>query len=153
MDADLQDPPEAIPRLLDALDTRDVVVFARRIARHQSRGRHWTGLVFKRFVRWLAASRVPEGTGMLFAASRPVIDAALEQAAGARYVPLLLDQTGAPMTAIDVPKALRPDVPSAYTAGRRWRLAFGALRQALQWRRARRRTGAVRPRVGSASRD
>ncbi len=51
MDADLQDPPEAIPRLAAALGTDDAVVFARRVARHQSRGRHLTGRLFKRFLR------------------------------------------------------------------------------------------------------
>lgn len=139
MDADLQDPPEAIGRLVEALDRAGGVVFARRTSRHQSHGRHLTGRLFKRLLRRLSGSRVPAGTGMFFAAERAVVDAALASAAGVRYVPLLLDTTGAAMSAVDVLKSHRSDSPSAYTAARRLRLAAGAIRQALEMRRARTR--------------
>jgi polyisoprenyl-phosphate glycosyltransferase len=139
MDADLQDPPEAIPRLAAALGADEGVVFARRVARHQSRERHVTGRLFKRFLRMVAGSRVPRGTGMFFVASRRVVEAALALSEDARYVPMLLDQTGASMMAIDVEKEPRSDNRSAYTASRRLALAFGAIRQAIAWRMARRR--------------
>lgn len=139
MDADLQDPPEAIPRLAAALGTDEGVVFARRVTRHQSRGRHVTGRLFKRFLRMVAGSRVPRGTGMFFVASRRVVDAAVALSTDARYVPMVLDHTGAWMTAIEVEKELRPDNRSAYTASRRLALALGAIRQAIAWRMARRR--------------
>jgi dolichol-phosphate mannosyltransferase len=138
MDADLQDAPEDIARLIDALDRDGGVVFARRTERHQSHGRHLTGRLFKRLLRRLAGSRVPAGTGMFFAATRSVIDAAMPLAADARYVPLLLDETGTPMTAVDILKSHRVDTQSAYTARRRLQLAAGAIRQAIAWRRARR---------------
>jgi glycosyltransferase involved in cell wall biosynthesis len=139
MDADLQDPPEAIPRLIGRLGDGVDVVFARRSTRHQSAGRHVTGRLFKRLLRRLAGSRVPAGTGMFFAAARTTVDAAVARAAGARYVPLLLDETGAGMAAIDVEKVLRPDSPSGYSAARRLTLAVAAVRQALGQRRSRRR--------------
>jgi polyisoprenyl-phosphate glycosyltransferase len=138
MDADLQDAPEDIGRLIQVLDRSGGVVFARRTARHQSHSRHLTGRLFKRLLRRIAGSRVPAGTGMFFAASRSVIDAALPRAADARYVPLLLDETGAPMSAIDIVKSHRVDTQSAYTVSRRLQLAVGAIRQAIAWRRARR---------------
>jgi glycosyltransferase involved in cell wall biosynthesis len=138
MDADLQDPPEDIPRLTEALDRGYDVVFARRTARHQSRGRHLTGRLFKRLLRRLAGSRVPAGTGMFFVASADVVTRALAASDRAVYVPLLLEQTGASMTAVDVTKVLQDDVPSAYTGARRLRLAFAAIRQALAGRRTRR---------------
>jgi polyisoprenyl-phosphate glycosyltransferase len=139
MDADLQDPPEAIPRLAAAVGTHDGVVFAKRVARHQSHGRHVTGRLFKRFLRMVAGSRVPRGTGMFFVATRSVVEAAVAMSADARYVPMVLDHTGAAMTAIDVEKELRPDNRSAYTPSRRIALALGAIRQAIAWRMARRR--------------
>ncbi len=145
MDADLQDPPEAIPRLAVALGTGDGVVFARRVQRHQSRGRHLTGRLFKSFLRLLAGSRVPTGTGMFFVASRRVVQAAVALSADARYVPLLLDQTGAAMSAIEVVKELRCDSGSAYTARRRLTLALSAIRQAIAWRLAKRRMRAGVP--------
>ena len=145
MDADLQDPPEAIPRLAAALGTRDGVVFARRVTRHQSRERHVTGRLFKRFLRMVAGSRVPRGTGMFFVASRRVVEAAIALSEDARYVPMVLDHTGASMMAIDVEKELRPDNQSAYTARRRLALALGAIGQAIRWRMARRRMRANLP--------
>jgi glycosyltransferase involved in cell wall biosynthesis len=144
MDADLQDPPEAIPRLVQALGAGEGVVFARRVARHQGRGRHVTGLLFKRFMRLVAGSRIPAGTGMFFAATRQVVDAAVSEAAGARYVPLLLDRTGTSMTAIDVLKERREEGSSAYTWPGRLRLAIGAMRQAIEWRKAKRRASKTR---------
>jgi glycosyltransferase involved in cell wall biosynthesis len=138
MDADLQDLPEDIPRLIQSLGTADGVVFARRRARHQSRSRHVTGLLFKRVMRFIAGSRIPIGTGMFFAASRTVVNALPAVPAAPCYVPLLLDQTGATMSAIDVTKETRQDGSSAYTVGRRLRLAWSALRQAIEWRRAKR---------------
>ena len=139
MDADLQDPPEALPDLVRVLGSRDAVVFAKRTTRHQTRVRHWTGLLFKRFLRLLAGSRVPTGTGMFFVASRSVVEAVGSLSANVRYVPLLLDQTGVSLTAVPVGKDWQPDVPSAYSAARRLRLALGAVRQAIEWRRARKR--------------
>jgi glycosyltransferase involved in cell wall biosynthesis len=139
MDADLQDPPDAIGRLVDALEVEGGVVFARRTSRHQSRGRHLTGRLFKRLLRRLSGTRVPAGTGMFFAVERAVVEAAIAAGGEVRYVPLLLDATDAPMSAIDVLKTHRTDGRSAYTAARRLRLAFGAIRQALAMRRARKR--------------
>lgn len=141
MDADLQDLPEALPRLVVALGPDIGVVFARRTARHQSRGRHITGRLFKRLLRRITGSRVPTGTGMFFVTSRLALDAALAVPEEARYVPLLFDHAGVTMTAVEVAKELRPDVASAYSAGRRLRLALGAFRQALEWRRAKKQAG------------
>jgi dolichol-phosphate mannosyltransferase len=139
MDADLQDPPETLPRLVAALASGVGVVFARRAARHQSRGRHISGRLFKRLLRRLTSSRVPAGTGMFFVTSRSALDAALALPEEARYVPLLFDHAGVTMMAVDATKELRPDIASAYTTGKRVRLAVGALRQAIAWRRAKNR--------------
>lgn len=137
MDADLQDPPEAIERLIQAMASTGAVVFARRTSRHQSRGRHLTGRIFKRLLRRVSGSRIPAGTGMFFVAPRAAVDAAVGLAGEAPYVPLLFDAAGARMTAVDVVKSYRVDSPSAYTAGRRVKLAIDAIRQALAMRRAR----------------
>jgi len=139
MDADLQDPPEALLRLIRAVDAHGGVVFARRTARHQSRVRHLTGRLFKSLLRRLAGTRIPAGTGMFFVATRQVVDAAMARAAEAQYVPLLLDRTGAPMSAVDVEKVMRRDSPSAYSARRRIALGMAAIRQAIAKRATRSR--------------
>jgi polyisoprenyl-phosphate glycosyltransferase len=137
MDADLQDAPEAIPGLVNALPPGNAVAFARRVARSQGRSRHVTGLVFKRLLRIVAGSRVPAGTGMFFAASRSAVDAVVARSAGAAYVPLLFDEAGATMAAVPVLKEMRAGA-SGYTWRRRLRLAWVATRHAVAWRLARR---------------
>ena len=137
MDADLQDAPEDIPRLLEALRDEDAVIFARRRTRYESRGRHATGFLFKRVLRFVSGSRVPRGTGMFFAMSRHVATTAVGLRRGAPYVPLLLDQTGYPLGSVEIDKELRRDTTSAYTATRRLALGFRSLRLALEWRLAR----------------
>jgi dolichol-phosphate mannosyltransferase len=149
MDADLQDPPEAIEQLIRAMQVTGGVVFARRTSRHQPHGRHLTGRIFKRLLRRLSGSRIPAGTGMYFVAPRTAVDMAVALAGDAPYVPLLFDGTGARMSAVDVVKSYRLDGPSAYTARRRLALAIAAIRQALAMRRARTpasRTSALRAR-------
>lgn len=136
MDADLQDLPEDVPRLLEAVGSRDVVVFARRTARHQSLVRHVTGGGFKRLLRFIAHSRIPPGTGMFFATSDRIRRAAVALGRAERhsYVPLLLDLTGAPMEAVDLPKCRRPEGGSGYSGWKRFRLGLRALMQAVRWR-------------------
>lgn len=75
MDGDLQNPPEEIPRLLDALDGRAEVVTARRAVRHEKTWR-WLG---SRFVHWLArllvGADIQDYGGQFKAYRRHVIDA------------------------------------------------------------------------------
>lgn len=149
MDADLQDPPEAIESLVRTQQATGGIVFARRTSRHQSLGRHVTGWLFKHLLQRLAGSRIPAGTGMFFAAPRADVDAAVALAGSSPYVRLLFDAAGSRMTAVDVVKSFRVDSRSAYTAGRRLKLAKDAIRQALAMRRARRpvsRASALRAR-------
>ena len=142
MDADLQDAPEEIPRLLDALRDEDAVIFARQRTRCQPRGRHTTGFLFKRVLRFVSGSRLPHRTGMFFATSHRVATMAVGLRNGVPYVPLLLDQTGYPLGSVQITKALRTDETSAYTATRRLALGFRSLRLALEWRLGKRATAA-----------
>lgn len=139
MDADLQDPPEAVPRLVAALGGETEangpsVVFARRTTQHQSRLRSFTGYGFKRIVRALVGGRIPPATGTFMAMSRPAVEAVVSLADDSPYIPLLVARTGSSLTTVPVEKASRPDSASAYTPMRRLRLAFQALMQALRWR-------------------
>ncbi len=153
MDADLQDVPETLPPLVAALASGVGIVFARRAALYQSRGRHVSGRLFKRLLRRLTGSRVPAGTGMFFVTSRFALDAALALPEEVRYVPLLFDHAGVSMTAVDAAKELRPDIGSAYTTRKRVRLAVGALRQAgdVAARQETRRSRFVSSRNGRSS--
>ena len=152
MDADLQDRPEELPGLVQALGEKQAVVFARRTGGHARPVRRMTGWLFKRLLRIVAGSGIPRGTGMFFVASRGVIHAALTRSAHAEYVPLWLAQTDAPMTAVAVARERRLDTASAYSSTRRLRLALSAVRQAIAWRMGLRRGGATL-RTGEPSRS
>ena len=138
LDADLQDPPEEIPRLLQALGDDDGVVFAKRGSRFESRTRYATSFVFKRILRMISGSRIPKDTGMFFAASRRTVTRAVQLASESPYVPLLLDHTGYPLASVQIDKVTRTDGQSTYTTSRRVGLAVRALREALRWRAHRR---------------
>ncbi|MEO0814567.1 MAG: glycosyltransferase family 2 protein, partial [Myxococcota bacterium] len=73
LDADLQDPPEAIPELLNAAQRQGAdVVFAGRRGRYQSSARLLTSRLYKRTLS--LATGVPPDAGIFAAVSRPVID-------------------------------------------------------------------------------
>ena len=75
MDADLQDPPEVIPRLIDAWRTGYDIVFA---VRQQRRGdglfKRVTAALFYRILRCMTATEIPLDTGDFRLMSRKAVD-------------------------------------------------------------------------------
>lgn len=138
MDADLQDPPEYIPRLLEELRLSGATVMARRTDSYQTAGRHLTGRVFKALLRRIAGG-IPAGTGMYLAMPAAARQRVLESDVPRPYLPLLLAATGIPIHTVNVPKSRRSDDSSAYTPTRRLRMGVRALGQALRWRLRRKR--------------
>ena len=134
MDADLQDPPEQIPRLLEALRRKGGAVFARRNSRSARYPRRVTGRVFKWLLRHVAGSRIPHGTGMFLAMSRRMAETAADLAGRFLYVPLLLDQTQFPLSAISIEPGFRSARRSAYTSRALWALATSGMAHAVRWR-------------------
>jgi len=138
MDADLQDAPEDVPRLLAAWHPGLGAVFARRSRPYQGPLRDWTGRRFKRLLRSLLGDRLPAGVGTFVLiggeARRHVVAAAGERP----YLPLLLARTKLPLAAVEIEKLPRADGHSAYSPARRLGLALRSLAQALRWRLGRR---------------
>jgi hypothetical protein len=138
LDADLQDPPEAVPELLDRLARGDVgAVFAGRRGSYESRLRRLSGTLH----RWVAArlTGLPPDAGAFLAVGPQVRAAVLAavDAAGAPSVVLAVGQAGLPVTSIPVVRDLRPVGRSAWTAGARLRQSARSLRWALRARRNR----------------
>lgn len=98
MDCDLQDPPEAIPRLFEA---REEIVIARRTHR-----RGWRGVAS---TLWRRVAGIPEGVGNFSIIHRRVAEAIV----GTK--PYLLQLLERPYRTIDVPYADRFHGRSAYT--------------------------------------
>jgi polyisoprenyl-phosphate glycosyltransferase len=135
LDADLQDPPEAVPGLLDRLDRGDVgAVFAGRRGSYESRVRRLTGTVHRRVAARLTG--LPPDAGA-FLAMGPAVRAAVLSAmadGGAPSVVLAVATARVPVTSVPVRRDRRPSGRSAWTAAGRVRQSARSLLWAVRAR-------------------
>lgn len=132
LDADLQDPPEAVPGLLDRLARGDVgAVFAGRRGRYESRLRQTTGAAH----RWLAArlTGLPPDAGA-FLALRPEVRAAVVRERAPSVV-LAVGASGHPVTSVPVARDPRPVGGSAWSGRARLAQSVRSLVWAVRNRR------------------
>lgn len=135
LDADLQDPPEAVPRLLDRLAAGDVgAVFAGRRGAYESVGRRLTGTVHRRLAARLTG--LPPDAGAFFAMDAVVRDAVLTAVGneGAPSVVLGVTRAGVPVASVPVVRDRRPTGRSAWSARARIRQSARSLSWALRRR-------------------
>lgn len=134
LDADLQDPPEAIPILVERLAGTGVdAVFATRRNRYAGAGRTITGRAFKWLLRRIVP--IPPGAGSFVAMRRPLVDRILAMPAPRPYLAAMVGAASAGIGAVDVPRDRRADGRSAWTGGMRLRAAAAALYDArVTWR-------------------
>ncbi|MDQ4070084.1 MAG: glycosyltransferase [Actinomycetota bacterium] len=129
LDADLQDPPEAVPLLLERLAAGDVgAVFAGRRGAYESRGRLATGKLHRAALARLTG--LPADAGAFLAMDRTARDALV-----ALDPPSVVAGIGAArIRAVSVPvtRQARPSGRSAWTAAARLRQSSGTL--AWAWR-------------------
>jgi glycosyltransferase involved in cell wall biosynthesis len=138
LDADLQDPPEAIPALLDGLAAGWDAVFAGRRGRYESPGRLATSRAFKRLLA--LAAGVPADAGMFVAMKRAVADRVAALAEPRPFVVAMIGCTGARTTSIPVRRARADGRISGYTGWTRLRTGLSALAHVAHWRRQLRST-------------
>ena len=128
MDADLQDPPEAIRSLVDALVEGSVpVVAAGRRGSYQGRGRLASGRWHRRTLHLASGGRVPKDAGMFLAMTGAARQAVL--ALDDPVAPLLpaLARAGVPIRTIPVVRAPRTTGGTATTSGVRVRTSVRGL--------------------------
>ena len=129
LDADLQDPPEAVPDLLDRLELGDVgVVFAGRRGAYESRSRLLTGRAHRAVMARLTG--LPGDAGAFLAMDRASRDTLL-----ALSPPGIVAGVGAariPATSVPVVRSARPSGRTAWTPAARLRLSGRTL--AWAWR-------------------
>jgi polyisoprenyl-phosphate glycosyltransferase len=131
LDADLQDPPEAVPLLLDRLAAGDVeAVFAGRRGAYESRLRRATGALHRRLAARLTG--LPPDAGA-FLALGPAVRAVV-LAAAAPSVVLAVGVARRPVTSVPVVRDVRPEGRSAWTARARLRQSVRSLWWALRRR-------------------
>ncbi|HXI03783.1 MAG TPA: glycosyltransferase [Candidatus Saccharimonadales bacterium] len=127
LDADLQNPPEEIPRLLAAIDEGNDVVGSIRAARSDS--------LFRRVASSLVNVAVQKSTGvmmhdygcMLRAYRRSVVDAMLQCHERSTFIPVLANSFARRTTEIEVAHAARAHGDSKYGLWRLVRLQFDLL--------------------------
>jgi hypothetical protein len=137
MDADLQDPPEAVPLLLNALSRGGVSgVFAGRRGRYESAGRRLTGSVHRRLMA--AVTGLPSDAGAFLVLDRALRDGVLAAVLqdGAPSIVGAAAMTGLPLRSVPVLRAERPIGTSAWTSSARLRQGFNTLRWVLRRRLA-----------------
>lgn len=134
LDADLQDPPEAIPALLRALEEVELV-FAGRRGRYQGLGRMATSAAFRTVRSW--ATGLPRDAGLYFALRRGVRDRLTNLGDPDGSLLPLLGWSARSITSIPVGRARRLHGKSAYGEGMRWRAAWATVQWSWLLRRGR----------------
>ncbi|MGY1668711.1 glycosyltransferase [Geodermatophilus sp. SYSU D00696] len=151
LDADLQDPPEAVPVLLDRLARGDVgAVFAGRRGRYESPVRRLTGGLHRRVAA--ALTGLPPDAGAFLALGPAVRDAVVSAVLEGRApsVVLAAGLAGVPLTSVPVARDRRPVGESAWTSRARLRQSLRSLAWAVSGSRAA-RPGRSSPPAGPRS--
>lgn len=129
MDADLQDPPEALPRLLVALreagGKRPTVAFAGRRGVYQSWPRMVTSRLFKLLLRLLFG--LPADAGLFCAMNREAVRCLKRWDLRHPYLQVMLACAGARFVSVPVLRQPRSAGVSGYTSWRRLFLGLRAL--------------------------
>jgi glycosyltransferase involved in cell wall biosynthesis len=136
LDADLQDPPEVVPLLVDALVRRRVgAVFAGRRGSYESLGRRMTGNAHRGVLA--ALTGLPPDAGAFFAMDARVRDAVVcgVLTAGAPSVLVAAAGAGRPLVSVPVRRDVRVEGSSAWTSSARARQSARTISWALRHHR------------------
>lgn len=132
MDADLQDPPEAIPRLLTTIQEGFGAVFAGRRGRHEPVFRWLTSHLFKWILHIVCGT--PTDAGLYVAMSHAMVERLLAFDEPGPSVVAMVGCAGLPVTSIPVRRARRSDGRSAYSEWKRLKMSLLALTWILSWK-------------------
>jgi len=131
LDADLQNPPEEIPRLLTALAAGVDVVGGRRVSRRDPWARRAASWLVNRVTSAVVGVRLRDYGCMLRAYRRSVVDRIVAFPGVPRYIPVLAASFASSVAEIPVEHRAREHGRSRYGPVRLFRLAFDLLRQML----------------------
>jgi hypothetical protein len=134
LDADLQDPPEAIPALLAELRKGSAAVFAGRHGGYGSLTRHLGSRVYKQLLHYLTG--LPVDASMFMAMERRMVERLLAFGVRRPFVVAMMGCSGLPLASIPVQRSSRPVDRSAYSFWKLLKLGCSALALALacKWR-------------------
>lgn len=123
LDADLQDPPELIPTMLDRWREGFEVVYGQRRARRENVVRRAGYWLFYRLLAFLAEVDVPLDSGDFCLIGRTVVDAIRALPERLRFPRVLRAWVGFPQTGVPFDRPARGAGRTKYTLARLYRLA------------------------------
>lgn len=124
LDADLQNPPEEIPKLLVLFEQGYDAVGGRRMDRQDSAGRRYASKLINFMREWTTDIRMSDQGCMLRAYSRRVVDAIARSGERATFIPALAYKFAAQPGEVDVAHAERAAGESKYSYYKLIRLNF-----------------------------
>jgi dolichol-phosphate mannosyltransferase len=127
IDGDLQDPPEAIGRLIDALDAGADVAYGVRARRKEGWAKRAAYYGFYRLLRWVAAIEIPLDSGDFCCMRRRVVEAVRELPERRRFVRGLRAWVGFDQRGVAYERAARYAATPRFTLGKLMGLAYDGL--------------------------
>lgn len=125
IDADLQDPPELIPEMLDCWrDGADMVLARRKRRREDGWFKRLTAAGFYRIMNILSAEDVPANVGDFRLMDRRVVDALLHLPEKTRFMKGLMNYVGFRVVTVDYERPGRKVGASHWSIWRLWNLAL-----------------------------
>ena len=132
MDADLQDPPKAIPKLLAKLSENYDVVFAGRRGKYQIGHRLLTSRLYKWSLHFLLG--LPTDAGLFMALRRDVINQLIAMSVKNPHLVAMIGVLKIRSISIPTERSQRPTGISAYTSWMRLKIGVRTAFWALFWR-------------------
>jgi glycosyltransferase involved in cell wall biosynthesis len=125
LDADLQDPPELIPSMLERWrDGADVVLAHRTLRREDGWFKRLSAAAFYRLMGMLARNQVPANVGDFRLMDRRVVDALLHLPEKTRFMKGLMNYVGFKVVTLDYERPARHTGSSRWSVWRLWNLAL-----------------------------
>lgn len=123
MDADLQDEPENLPIMIEALKPGLDVVFAKRQGKYESPGRLLTSYFFKGMVHWFSARKIPMNAGLFMVVRKEAAVGFIPYLPHSPYLIGLIARTGLRCATITVERQGNAFGETSYTFRKRLRVA------------------------------
>lgn len=123
MDADLQDEPENLPKLLAAMQPDVDVVFAKRQGQYEAPGRLLTSFLFKGMVHWFSARRIPMNAGLFMLIRKSAAMPLTRYLPYSPYLIALIAKNRLQCTAVTVAREGNALGETSYTFRKRLRVA------------------------------
>jgi glycosyltransferase involved in cell wall biosynthesis len=128
IDADLQDPPELIPKLVDEWLAGYDVVYAKRLSRHgEGPIKKFTAYIFYRLIQRVGRVRIPEDTGDFRLLSRRAVQSQKQLREQHRFMKGLFTWIGYPQKAVPYHRDRRHAGQTKWNYWRLWNFAIEAI--------------------------